>query len=368
MSRLDKIPLFGTLSNLIKEELVEPTIDQFLRSVRGYGVLGDLPKPTKPQLDPAQMGRVRLPTFVEDVPFERTETGLAVPEKTLKIEELEGRVLTPAYGDRTASDATLKKVGETELETPVKLEGGHGFMREGEGLSASEFHAMKSKASAMEKMDDPLMVYTAMAGQAGDFSKMMSDTTLQIIKQSDISKKAAKEYDNLVKKTLKLKDWPGILSENIDEYVDNMPGTKRRELWQQMDKKAFQDLGFPNMGVIRTAISDAELLAVPSFAAGRSIGQPTSLELRPSTHGTYGTEIIGDYKGSLDFDVPGEIIFRDFFTNMAQRLKETGKSNPQRAFLMTPSVSQKVDQQMIDEVNEFQELMFQMSPSTQGPR
>ena len=368
MSRLDKIPLFGTLSNLIKEELVEPTIDQFLRSVRGYGALGDLPKPTKPQLDPAQMGRVRLPTFVEDVPFERTETGLAVPEKTLKIEELEGRVLTPAYGDRTASDATLKKVGETELETPVKLEGGHGFMREGEGLWASEFPAMKSKASAMEKMDDPLMVYTAMAGQAGDFSKMMSDTTLQIIKQSDISKKAAKEYDNLVKKTLKLKDWPGILSENIDEYVDNMPGTKRRELWQQMDKKAFQDLGFPNMGVIRTAISDAELLAVPSFAAGRSIGQPTSLELRPSTHGTYGTEIIGDYKGSLDFDVPGEIIFRDFFTNMAQRLKETGKSNPQRAFLMTPSVSQKVDQQMIDEVNEFQELMFQMSPSTQGPR
>ena len=62
------------------------------------------------------------------------------------------------------------------------------------------------------------------------------------------------------------------------------------------------------------------------------------------------------------------LIFRDFFTNMAERLKLTGKSNPQRAFLMTPSISQKVDQQMIDEVNEFQELMFQMSPSTQGPR
>ena len=244
MSRLDKIPLFGTLSNLIKEELVEPTIDQFLRSVRGYGVLGDLPKPTKPQLDPAQMGRVRLPTFVEDVPFERTETGLAVPEKTLKIEELEGRVLTPAYGARPASAATLKKVGETELETPVKLEGGHGFMREGEGLWASEFPAMKSKASAMEKMDDPLMVYTAMAGQAGDFSKMMSDTTLQIIKQSKITKKAAKEYDDRIKKEVD-PSWPGILSENVDEYVDKMPGTKRRELWHRMDadqyrKKVFQ--------------------------------------------------------------------------------------------------------------------------------
>jgi hypothetical protein len=366
VSRLQKIPIFGALSGLIKEELVEPTIDRFLRSVRGYGALGDLPAPIKGDLDPAEMGKTKLPTFVEDIPFERTESGLAVPEKKIKIEDLEGRVLTPAYGDRT-DIGTLTEVGDVKLTTPVKLEGGHGYMREGEGLWASEYPAMKSKARAMEKMDDPLMVYTAMAGQAGDFSKMMSDTTLQIIKQSNISKKSAKQYDDRIKKEVD-KNWPGILSENIDEYVDNMAGTTRRELWQRMDAKQYRDLGFPNLGVIRTAISDAQLLTVPPYAAGRSIGQPTSYDLRRSTHKTYDTEIPGDYVGSLDFDVPGQLIFRDFFTKMAERLKETGKSNPQRAFLMTPSISQKVDQQMIDEVNEFQELMFQMSPSTQGPR
>jgi hypothetical protein len=360
VSKLQKIPIFGALSGLIKEELVEPTIDRFLRSVRGYGALGDLPTPTKGVLDPAEMGKTKLPTFVEDIPFKRTESGLSVPEKKIKIEDLEGRVLTPAYGDRTKADATLTKVDDIELTTPVKLEGGHGYMREGEGLWASEYPAMKSKARAMEKMDDPLMVYTAMAGQAGDFSKMMSDTTLDIIKKSNISKKSAKEYDNRIKKEVD-KNWPGILSENIDEYVDNMAGTKRRELWQRMDAKQYRDLGFPNLGVIRTAISDAELLTVPSFATGRSIGQPTSLEVRPSTHRTYDTEIPGEYIGSLDSDVPGQLIFRDFFTKMAQRLKNTGVSNPQRGFLMTPSISQKVDQQMIDEVSEFQELM-------QGPR
>ena len=356
MSKLQKIPIFGALSGLIKEELVEPTIDRFLRSVRGYGALGDLPAPTKGVLDPAEMGKTKLPTFVEDIPFERTESGLAMPEKKIKIEDLKGRVLTPAYGDRTKADATLTKVDDIELTTPVKLEGGHGYMREGEGLWASEYAAMKSKAKAMEKMDDPLMIYTAMAGQAGDFSKMMSDTTLDIIKKSNISKKAAKEYDDRIKKEVD-ENWPGILSENVDEYVDNMAGTKRRELWQRMDAKQYRDLGFPNLGVIRTAISDAELLTVPSFATGRSIGQPTSLEVRPSTHRTYDTEIPGEYIGSLDSDVPGQLIFRDFFTKMAQRLKETGVSNPQRGFLMTPSISQKVDQQMIDEVSEFQELM-----------
>ena len=367
MSKLQKIPIFGALSGLIKEELVEPTIDRFLRSVRGYGALGDLPKPTKGVLDPAEMGGVKLPTFVEDIPFTKTESSLAVPEKKIKIEDLKDKVLTPAYGDRT-DIGTLTEVGDVKLKTPVALEGGHGYMREGEGLWASQYKEMVKKANAMKKMDDPLMIYTAMAGQAGDFSKMMSDTTLQIIKQSNISKKSAKIYDNLIKDRLKLKDWPGILSPNIDEYVDKLPGTVRRELWQQMDKKDFQDLGFPNMGVIRTAISDAQLLTVPPYAAGRSIGQPSSLEIRPSTHKTYDTEIPGEYIGSLDFDVPGQLIFRDFFTKMAQRLKDTGKSNTQRALLMTPSISQKVDQQMIDEVNEFQELMFQMSPSTQGPR
>ena len=84
MSKLQKIPIFGALSGLIKEELVEPTIDRFLRSVRGYGALGDLPEPTKAVLDPAEISGVKLPTFVEDIPFERTESGLAMPEKKIK--------------------------------------------------------------------------------------------------------------------------------------------------------------------------------------------------------------------------------------------------------------------------------------------
>ncbi len=356
MSRLEKIPLFGALSNLIKEELVEPTLDQFIRSVRGYGALGDLPKPTKPQFDPAEMGKTKLPTFVEDVRFVRTESGLAVPEETVDISKLQGRVLTPAYGDRTKADATLTEVGDVKLTTPIILEGGHGYMREGEGLWASLSNAMKSKASAMEKMDDPLMIYTAMAGQSGDFSKMMSDTTLDIIKQSNINKESAEIYDNIIKKKFD-KDWPGILSENIDEYVNNMPGSIRRELWQQMDKKILQDGGFPNIGVIRTAISDAQLLTVPPFATGRSIGQPTSLEVVPSQHKTYDSQIKGDYIGSLIFDVPGQLIFRDFFERQAAKLALDPKTNIQRAFSYTPSISQKVDQQMVDEVSEFTELM-----------
>ena len=106
MSKLQKIPIFGALSGLIKEDLVEPTIDRFLRSVRGYGALGDLPTPTKGVLDPAEMGGVKLPTFVEDITFTKTESGLAVPEKKIKIEE-EPQELE-RYTDIMASDFEKK--------------------------------------------------------------------------------------------------------------------------------------------------------------------------------------------------------------------------------------------------------------------
>ena len=55
--------------------------------------------------------------------------------------------------------------------------------------------------------------------------------------------------------------------------------------------------------------------------------------------------------------MPGELIWRDFFEEMAKRKETTGKANPQRAFLMTPSIKQKVDQQMVDEVSKFTEIL-----------
>ena len=95
----------------------------------------------------------------------------------------------------------------------------------------------------------------------------------------------------------------------------------------------------------------------PSFTTGRSIGSLESTQTFPSTHQTYNTEVIGKYEGALPKDVPGDLVWRDFFENMGQRLKETGKANPQRAFLMTPSIQQKVDQQMVDEVSAFTQAL-----------
>jgi len=111
--------------------------------------------------------------------------------------------------------------------------------------------------------------------------------------------------------------------------------------------------------LVRTAITERELLTLPPFATGRSIGALESFLTSPSTHRTYDTEVKGKYMGALPYDVPGQMVFRDFFKMMSERpMGAKGKPpNPQRAFLMTPSIQQKVDQQMVDEISVFNEIM-----------
>ena len=331
-------------------------IDQIIRSNEGIGALVNLPNPTKIQLDPSGLGKNKLPTFAENIEYTATDQGLLGPRVELDIADYKGRLLTPAYGDRTYAGKTLEEISGVKLDQPVNMQGGNQFMRYGDGVWASERGAMNTKATAMGKMDDPLMVYTAMSGQAGDASKMMSDATIGMVEQSSITKKAAEAYDKRIREKLD-RNWVGIQSPNVREYLNNMPMTVRRELWQEMDKKMYREQGFPNLGVIRASITEPEMLASPSFSTGRSFGQLDSVETSPSAHQTYNTQVKGKYLGALPYDVPGDLIWRDFFNDMAQRKIDTGKSNPQRAFLLTPSIQQRVDDQMIDEVGAFTEML-----------
>jgi len=336
-------------------------IEQIRRSNEGYGALGNLAKPTKVQLDPAGLGATKLPDFAENIEYTTTDKGLLVPKKEFSFEDNMGRTLTPAYGDRTYADKILNQIQGPDgslitLDQPVNMQGGSNFMRSPDGVWASEQQAMNAKAKAMGKMDDPIMAYTAMSGQAGDASKMMSDATIGMVEQSPITKKAAKAYDERIREDLD-PNWVGIQSPNVREYLSKMPMTIRRELWQEMDKKNYKDQGFPDLGVIRASITEPDMLTSPSFTTGRSFGALDSVNTSPSKHETYNTKVQGTYEGGLDQPVPGDIIWRDFFEDMAQRKINTGKSNPQRAFLMTPSIQQKVDQQMVDEIGAFTEML-----------
>ena len=308
--------------------------------------------------------RIKLQMPVDEMQFGIQDVAQMQPQRVVDLADFQGQYITPAYWDRTRAEGLLSSIQGEELSSPVPLQGGADFMRTAGGIMASEPKEMKKKANALRRIaeetgEPPLLAYTAMGAQAGDFSRMMSDAVMGQINPrvaSAMDAEAVTRYDNFVRSKLD-PDWPGILSPEAPQRVADMSGTRRRELWQEMDKTYYRDRGFPDVGMARVAITDPRLLDAQPFDTGLTIGRPDpSFEVTSTpedVHATYGGRIGGEYVGGLLSNVPGEFIWRDFFN--ARRASGTSPASDQRSFMMSPGVNQLIDQQMVDEVGAYLE-------------
>lgn len=316
--------------------------------------------------------RVKLQQPLSEIlpQLERPEApeGFLQPQRTLDLEDLEGEVLAPAFWDRTATGGLLTRVLGEELSEPVPLQGGADFMRSPGGVAASVPDAMDRKARALEEIADaagqePLLAYTAMGAQAGDFSKMMSGAVMGQLRPSrrnSIEPEVVSLYDDFVRDKVD-PNWPGILSPNAGEYVDGMTGSNRRLLWQEMGKGEYAKAGFPDIGAIRLAITDPRLIDAQPFDTGLTVSRMNQgFEVTPTpsdVHQTYGGRMSGEYVGGLSQQIPGELVWRDFFN--ARRAANTRPADDQRAFMMTPSVNQKFTGQQIEDIQRYLRLIGQ---------
>jgi len=315
------------------------------------------PKYEKPQWHPISDTSMSIPA--RDVAPIVQSLGVLEPERAMRIEDLQGRVLTPAYGDRTIAGANILGYDDVNFANPVRSQGGRDFMREqGTGLWASEFTPMSRKAKSvrglLEEGEDPALVYTAMGAQSGDFSTIMRDAALAQFDPAKISDEAAKKFDDRMK-TLGVTGWPGTKSGKVAEALQDMPGSTRWAVWQEMDKAAYKNAGFPDIGRTRVSITDPELLDVDPFATGLSLGRPSGLLTNEgfNPHPSYEWQIGGGYEGRLG-NLPGQLVWRDFFEG--RRAAGASPAGDQRAFMMgSPEITQRADQQMIDEINAYLE-------------
>ena len=315
------------------------------------------PKYSKPQWHPISDTSMAIPA--NEVRPIVEQLGVLEPERAMRIEDLAGRVLTPAFGDRTIAGVNIRGFDDVNFDAPIRSQGGRDFMREtGTGLWASELTPMSRKAKAVRGLldagEEVSMPYTAMGAQSGDFSTIMRDTALASFDPTKITDDAAKKFDDRMV-ALGIKGWPGTKSGKVQEALNNMPGSTRWAVWQEMDKAGYRDAGFPDIGRTRVAITDPELLNVDPFTTGLSVGRPntvlTNQDFTP--HPSYEWQLGGQYEGSLG-NLPGQLIWRDFFEK--RRSAGAAPAGDQRAFMMgSPEMTQRVDQQMIDEVNEWLE-------------
>jgi hypothetical protein len=341
--------------NLAKRELAQnaerPTASRVISQAGEYGDY--VPKGGR-ERDPRKWHSISntvLSRPLAEMSAEYVPVGTRAERKFIKPEELEGAALISGLGDRTAGGSLLTKVNEMELEKPVKMQAGESFMygaaAEGKDKSAWASDpgviaalANKTKAAA-EKGLDPYLSYVAMGSRSGDYSHHMTDTLLEMFKNSKVSKETVKDFDeqmrtNTANKWDAYKDWPGLKSPKLEEYLyGEGPAKARTKMAELMGQGQFQKAGMPDVGAARFAITAPELLHAADYSAGRSIVKldPEGRRIKEPDvpHKTYKEQLGADpdvgYVGGFEYDIPFDVMNKEFIDTMLAR-DATKYSNP----------------------------------------
>ena len=302
-------------------------------------------KAVKGELDPLGYQKVRMKdVYIDETEVKAKDLKEKLPRVAKSWEETEGKVVLPFYGDRSSGGLLVEGINDIVYDKPVYTEGGVDFMR---GLAAQKDKAIWASNSniikriddvskiASEKFDgaDVLGVTGSMSPDANDFATMTGASMGELIKSAPITKKSAKEVDEIMKSIDP--DFVGVLSPNIREWLETTTSPKRKSFIRLLDSKPFQEMGFPSSGLARYSVTDATQTDMPAgmFGLGAAKIDTTSpllsntkkgnLPVASVPHSTYNTQIAGDYFGSLP-PVPQKYIFDDIYNAMEGKLDKRG--------------------------------------------
>ena len=335
---------------------------------------------TKDQIDPLGYGRAKglLTRKLDETDIGYSKDLDLAPEKKLNIQDLQGSILYPLMGDQSATGLLINSIDDIAFKTPVKLEGGAKFMRGGSNKAEGSVWASdkgiisrldRKVKSLSEETDKPInMIYTAMGKEGVDFSTFPSGVLAEQIPTAKILKKDKKAFDSLMKKRVmegvgskkrekypSVKDWVGIDSPKLREFLDNAPPSVRKKFVKIMDTAPFQQAGFPNVGKARYAVTDDALKTKKAGDTGLVIARP-NLEKAPTNnpiipHSTYPSQMFGDYVGGLDNTVPRSLLFRDYFNS--PKVKNFNNPAMQDYGFTRVLPTQEVDQQLVDTIMNY---------------
>jgi len=302
----------------------------------------------------------------------------------------EGAKFMSIKGDRASGTGSVLSVNDIPLINPVPREGGYEYATEAQnvldnrmwGSDPQILNKQISKAKKISgQVEDPKTgeileegspvygVYFNAAGDNVNFSTMVSDVTLNMLPNMKITKKAAKEFDENLRK--RVPDWPGLnnLEASDIDAVRNFfrqpnSGEARKAFSEEMALPQSMKLGFPDQASVRAAVSKADMLGMGSGdAAGRMISRiDYNAPVDPvSNHTTYPAGLkkvsntpvyrMADEKGNFR-DVPVSMFFQDFIEGR----KVDGVIPPEHRNIRAMELSQATQpatKELSDVINEY---------------
>lgn len=294
----------------------------------------------------------------------RYEPMFDLPEKkVIAPYSLENSDIISLYGDKTRAGERLHGIGNYNFDQPVELHGGPEFgrMQKAAGSSAvwaSEPSAVKVLLNRMRKSFDEgrdvYGVYTPMGPTSLDQTTMMTDSLLQMMKNSDIKKADLSGFDKSLSEIL-----PGLASiRNPSELSEQLRGItqgNRLKFTRAIDNAKLLAKGFPDVSAARVALTNPALMNMPAGASGYSIVKfsPETLNRMENPtlpHKSYSEQMSGTNMGGFDESVPFDLMFPDLFSQRAEKNSYLG-SNLRSLELQKPI--QRMTPEVVDKIMNY---------------
>jgi len=289
---------------------------------RGLGLLGDAfegaIKPAKDIYDNLSVeeiykhltderygkGRVGELERMQNLVTRKNKTG-NFAGNPISIEDLEGRGFITSMADRSDAGGLLTHIKGVELETPIDLLGGQGFMFNNQEAWAQALGAgsgIKNVGNKIKEItgQNPILIPNRMAPTGGDFAGFNGEAMLSFA-QSNMT---GKQKDLLNKQMRKIvPSWKSIDSPTSLSDFQALPKVGRDAVMSMLDTK-FRNNGGLSIGEGRLATTEARQINAPDTRiqniAELDLDAPMGLVNHPAyTHGMAGRGL-----GTVKEDVP----------------------------------------------------------------
>ena len=329
----------------------------------------------KEELDPLGYQKPKMRGYLSETDVQMSDTGENLPRQPMSWEDMEGKVVLPFYGDRTARGLLVEGVNDLKFDEPVYTEGGVDFMRgpaaqQDRAIWASNQNIIKRIESEAEKASrdfesaDIFGLTGSMSPDANDFATFTGAAMAELVKGAKITKKSAKEFDKVMRAVDP--DFVGVLSPKLREWVTSTSSPKRKSFIRLMESAPMQEQGFPSPAEARYSVTDPTQRDMPAGMFGLGAAKvDTSAPLMYNEpkgnlpranvpHSTYNTQIAGDYVGSLP-PVPQGLLFRNVYdamegktTKSGQALNEAHKTHAIKTIMPAQQITPEVLEGILD--------------------
>ena len=330
--------------------IVENRAEDIVKGVEGRGGRGpelksgqdeiDYSKLRKEEIDPLGYQATKMDKPPDQVDVEQRTVVQLPPKKIIKIEDLEGKVAIPLYGDRSSLGKEISRVDDIKLERPVTTYGGRDFMRGdaidvkggpkrisndpdtaiwASGQAIINRLITRAREEAEKTGKEVVGVTGTMGPPALDFNsftpELLAEMTAVTISRGGMKKKDMARFDELMRTQVTkdkdfrpVEDWPGIDSPDLRDYIVKAPSRVRKKFMRIMEKAEGQKAGFPSSGKARVATTDEAQIYTPPGMFGGAIAK-IDLDADAITdplipHPTYNTQMSGTNLGGLERDIP----------------------------------------------------------------